>query len=182
MSDRYDIDPVHSRFGFAARHMMVATVRGHFHEFSGGITVPDGDPARGEVDVTIQAASVDTGTAARDDDLRSANFFDAANHPQIVFRSTAIRKTGEGEYEVQGDLTLRGVTRPVALQGSVDGPINDPFGNQRAAASFGGKLKRSDWGLNWNMALEAGGVVVGDEIRLEIDVTVLKKVPAETPA
>lgn len=178
MSDRYDIDPAHSRFGFAARHMMVATVRGHFHQVSGWVTVPDGDPTRGQIEVTIEAASVDTGVGARDDDLRSENFFDVANHPQLIFRSTSIQRAGDDEYTIEGDLTMRGVTKAVTLQGSVDGPINDPYGNERAAASFGGKVNRRDWGLNWNMALEAGGVVVGDEIRFEIDVSVVRKVAA----
>jgi polyisoprenoid-binding protein YceI len=182
MSDRFDIDPVHSRFGFAVRHMMVATVRGQFHDVSGWVAAPDGDLARGQIEVTIGSASVDTGVEARDNDLRSANFFDVANHPQITFRSTAIQGVGENEYAVEGELTMRGETRPVTLRGVVEGTVNDPFGNERKAASFSGRLNRRDWGLTWNMALEAGGVVVGDDVRVEIDVTVLRKVEAATSA
>lgn len=155
MGDRFDIDPNHSRFGFAVRHMMVATVRGQFHQVSGWVTAPDGDPTRGEIQVTIDAASVDTGVGPRDDDLRSANFFDVASHPQITFRSTSIRKVGDDEYEVEGDLEIRGVTNSVTLRGRMEGTIDDPFGNERVAASFTGRIKRSEWGLNWNMALEA---------------------------
>jgi polyisoprenoid-binding protein YceI len=182
MSDRYEIDPNHSRFGFAVRHMVVATVRGQFHQVSGWVTAPDGDPARGRIEVTIDASSIDTGVGARDDDLRSANFFDVANHPQITFRSTSIGRVGENEYEVVGDLTMRGLTKPVTLRGTMEGTINDPFGNERVAASFAGRVNRSEWGLSWNMALEAGGVVVGDEIKLELDVTVLRKVAAPASA
>jgi polyisoprenoid-binding protein YceI len=177
MSDRYEIDPAHSRIGFVARHMMVARVRGHFREFTGFLTAPEGDPTKGEIDFAVKAQSIDTGTADRDNHLRSADFFDAANHPDITFRSTSIEKDGD-EYVVKGDLTMRGVTKPVQVRGSVEGTVNDPYGNERIAVGFTGKLNRKEWGLNWNMALETGGVVVGDEIKLELDVTVLRKVPA----
>jgi polyisoprenoid-binding protein YceI len=180
--DRYAIDATHSRFGFAARHMMVATVRGQFHEFSGFVTAPDGDLTRGEIEVTVNAASIDTNSTDRDAHLRSADFFDAENHPDITFRSTSVTRAGEDQYAVTGDLTMRGVTRPVTLRGAIEGRIADPYGFDRVAGTFTGRVNRRDWGLNWNLAIEAGGVVVGDEVRLELDVTVVRRVAAAANA
>lgn len=165
---KWTIDPTHSHVEFSVKHLMISTVKGRFKVYTGsGETNPDGTLA--SVEMTIEASSIDTHVQQRDDHLRSADFLDAATHPSLTFRSTKIEQNGT-DITITGDLTIRGVTKSVTLKGEFTEPMKDPWGNQRAALSVTGKISRKDWGLTWNMALEAGGVTVGDEVKIAIEV------------
>ena len=165
---KWILDPTHAEVEFAVKHLMISTVKGRFRSFSGtGTTRPDGK--LGEVQMTIDAGSLDTNVIQRDDHLRSADFFNVADHPQLRFTSTAIKQEGN-DVTIIGDLRMRGVTRPVTLIGEYTAPSADPWGNPRAALAVAGVVNRKNWGLNWNMALEAGGVVVGEDVKLRIEV------------
>ncbi len=166
---QYTIDGAHSRIGFAVKHMVISTVRGKFNEFTSTVNVDEGQPEKAQIEVEIKASSVDTGVEMRDNDLRSANFFDVENYPTISFKSTGVEPLGGSEYRVTGDLTIHGVSKPVALTGVVEGPTKDPWGNDRAGVELVGRLNRREFGLTYSAALETGGLVVADEIRLEID-------------
>lgn len=165
----YTIDGAHSRIGFAVKHMVISTVRGKFNEFTSTVTVDEAKPAAAEIEVQINTGSVDTGVQMRDDDLRSDNFFGADEYPSISFKSTEIEPLGGSEYRIVGDLTMHGVTKPVAVTGVVEGPTKDPWGNDRVGVELVGRLSRKEWGLSYSAALETGGLVVGDDVRLEID-------------
>lgn len=158
------IDPTHSEVGFVARHLMVTKVRGSFTDVAGTVHVKD-DVTESVADVTIRTASVATGTADRDGHLKSADFFDVENHPEIRFVSTAF--TGD---TLTGDLTIKGVTKPVTLDVDFNGVATDPWGNTKAAFEATGEIDRTQWGLNWNAALETGGVLVSEKIKLVLDV------------
>lgn len=165
---RWTLDPSHAEVEFAAKHLMISTVKGRFRKFSGtGTTTPDGRLSA--VEMEIEAASLDTNVQQRDDHLRSPDFFDAAKHPTLTFRSTRITHVGE-DVTIVGDLTIRGNTHPVTLTGEFTAPSTDPWGNPRAALAVSGKINRKQWGLVWNQALEAGGVVVGEDVKLRIEV------------
>ncbi|MCL6521590.1 MAG: YceI family protein [Firmicutes bacterium] len=166
----WKVDPVHTTVEFSVRHMMIATVRGQFNEVAGELRGDPADLAACEIEGVVQAASVDTREGDRDNHLRSADFFDAEHHPEIRFRSRRITPRGGDRYDVEGDLTIRGVTRPVTLELTFEGQIRDPYGHQRAGFTLEGKINRKEWGLNWNSLLEAGGVMVGDEVRLTVHV------------
>lgn len=169
----YTLDPAHSRIGFVARHAMITKVRGTFNELTGSGTFDADDPTKSHFEVTIQAASIDTGNADRDGHLRSNDFFDMDRYPTITFTSTSI--TGHGdEYEVTGDLTIKDVTKPITFELEVTGTAVDPFGNTRLGLEGETKINRKDWGVNWNAALEAGGVLVGEKVTLEFDVSAIK--------
>lgn len=169
----WQIDPAHSSITFSARHMVVATVRGRFTELSGTVELDETEPARSTVEAHIAAASVDTGVESRDNHLRSADFFDAATYPELTFRSTAIEPAGDG-YRIHGDLTIRDVTRPVTLDAELSGVVAGMDGKRRAGFGATTRLRRTDWGLNWNVALEAGGWLVGEEIRIQLDVEAIE--------
>jgi polyisoprenoid-binding protein YceI len=171
----WNIDASHSHVEFSVRHLMISTVKGRFGEVSGKVVTDEGDPSRGQVEVTINAASIDTREAQRDAHLRSADFFDAENFPTLTFKSTRIAKASGDDLTVTGDLTIRGTTREVVLDVTSEGRVTDPWGGERAGFTAKGKIKRSDFGLTWNMALETGGVVVGDEIKISIDVELVKQ-------
>jgi polyisoprenoid-binding protein YceI len=159
--------------------MVVTTVRGTFTGFTGQIEVENDDPTTARGEVVISTASVNTGVADRDNHLRGADFFDAEKFPEMRFTSTAVEPLGGDRYTVRGDLTIKGVTRPVELRASVaPAPVIDPWGNRRTAISLEGEINRKDWGLTWNMALEAGAWLVSDTIKLTLDVAALKRVPA----
>ena len=175
MTEQFTIDGSHSHLGFAAKHMMVTTVRGRFGEFAGKIELPEGDPAAARAEFTIQAASIDTGSEQRDAHLRSADFFDAENHPELTYRSTRVQALGGDRYRAEGDLTIRGVTRPVTLEIEVGERVRDPWGNERVGLSASGRLNRKEWGLNWNQVLEAGRLLVSEDVRLEIDAAFVRK-------
>jgi polyisoprenoid-binding protein YceI len=167
----WTIDPSHTQIEFSVRHMGLSTVRGRFNDFGGTVTTDErGVPTAVAVD--LETASIDTNNADRDAHLRSGDFFDADAHPTIAFRSTAVRALAGGDFEVVGDLTMQGVTRSVSLSAEVGEPIRDPWGQLRRAAVVGGKLNRKDFGLVWNQILEAGALLVGEEVRLSFDVQV----------
>lgn len=179
----WTLDTTHSEIGFRVRHMMVSWTRGHFGAFAGKVVLDDANPERNRVEVSIEAASVDTRLEARDHHLRSADFFDVEHHPQITFRSTSVRPAGEGSLTVHGDLTIRGVTRPVELEVDGLGPARaDPWGGIRRGAQARARIDRRDFGLVWNGALEAGGVLVGDEVRLELEVELIRTTAATQQA
>lgn len=163
------IDPAHSRIGAIARHFMVSKVRGHFRSFSGALHIEE-DPSQSWAEVNIDTASIDTADANRDGHLKSADFLDAENHPEIKFRSTSVSISDEGRFELIGGLTMRGVTKPLTLVGEFRGVIQDPYGLTRAFFSAEGQLARDDWGVSWNQALETGGVAVSKKLTLEIEV------------
>jgi len=170
----WKIDPNHSTVEFAVKHLMISTVKGRFSEVEGEIVIADGDPSHSSVTATIKAASIDTHTGQRDDHLRSADFLDAANFPELTFTSTRITGS-ESEFEVTGDLTIRGVTREITLDVTNEGSGKDPWGGDRIAFSATTKLDRRDFGLTWNQAIEAGGVLVGNDVKVSIDVQAVKQ-------
>ena len=164
----YAIDASHTNVEFVARHLVVAKVRGRFNAFSGALQVAE-TPEASSVEVVIDAASIDTRDAGRDEHLRSADFLDVERHPQLRFASTAV-KTDGGHWRVQGDLTIAEITRPVVLDVEFLGGVLDPWGGQRVAFSASTEINREDFGLTWNQALEAGGWVVGKKVRIELEV------------
>lgn len=177
----WNIDPTHAEVAFAVRHLMLATVRGRFGAVSGTVKWNDAEPAKSAVDVAIEVNSIDTRQEMRDNHLRSPDFFDAANHPTIRFLSKRIEGELSGDFRVIGDLTIRGTTKEVALDVSLQGRGRDPWGNERAGFEAKGKINRSEFGLTWNQALETGGVAVGDEIKISIDVELVRQA-AQTAA
>lgn len=175
MKTSYKIDPAHSSAHFVVRHMMISNVRGGFSRVEGTVVYDPENPEQSTLDATIDASSINTNEPQRDAHLRSADFLEVEKHPVITFKSKRIQKTGEGEYDVTGDLTIHGVTKEVVLK--VEGPTaesKDPFGNIRVGASATTKIKRSDFGLTYNAALEAGGILVGDDLKIELDVSLIK--------
>jgi len=170
MSQKWVVDASHTNVEFSVKHMMIATVRGRFGEVEGVIEGDPADLSSARFEATINAASIDTRQSDRDNHLRSADFFDVENHPKITFKSTRVEKTGENEYKVTGDLTIRGTTRPVTLDLTFEGRGKDPWGGERIALSATGKINRKDFGLTWNAALETGGVLVSDEVKLDLNV------------
>lgn len=171
----WTIDPAHTNVGFAVRHLMISTVRGRFADVRGTVVSNDADPAKGKVDITIGVQSLDTREAQRDTHLRSADFFDAEHFPEITFRSTRIGAVTGDSFLLVGDLTMRGVTREVALDVTAEGRGPDPWGGERAGFTATGKIRRGDFGLTYNAVLETGGVVVGDEVKITIDTEMVKK-------
>jgi polyisoprenoid-binding protein YceI len=172
----YDIDPAHSRLGFAAKHAMVATVRGQFQVYSGELHLDEENPANSWATVEIDVASVDTGNSDRDAHLRTPDFFDIENHPKITFKSTKAEKVDDDVYSLVGDLTINGKTNPVAVEFEHTGTANDPWGNFRAGFEGKATVKRRDWGLDFNVALDKGGVLVSEKVKLEFDIAAVKRV------
>jgi polyisoprenoid-binding protein YceI len=164
----WTLDPAHTDVTFTARHLMVTKVRGRFPLAGGAVTIA-ANPLESSVEATIDVARVESGDATRDEHLRSADFFDVDHHPAASFRSTKVEAAAGGTYRLTGDLTIKDVTRPVTLDLEYLGTISSPWGDQRAGFSATTEVSRKDWGLEWNVALEAGGVVVGDKVHLSID-------------
>ena len=173
-SGTYALDPSHSSVSFSARHLMVSKVRGRFPVVDGHLTIAD-DPLQSAVDATIDVAGVDSGDAKRDEHLRSGDFFDAEQYPHLTFRSTKVDHHGNGEFTLTGDLTVRAVTREVVLRGEYLGTQSSPWGDTRIGFTAETEVNRKEWGLEWNVALETGGVLVGDKIKLTIDVEWIKQ-------
>ena len=169
----YEIDPSHSAVEFVGRHLMLSRVRGRFGRFSGTITIAD-DPLESSAHVVIEAASVDTGDDNRDGHLRSADLLNVDEYPTLEFHSTRLEPLGE-HWKLEGDLTIRGVTRPVTLDVIYEGSVVDPWGNQRLGFSASTEINREDWGLTWNVALETGGVLVSKKILIELAVEAVKQ-------
>ena len=174
LTGTYAIDPAHSHIGFTARHAMVTKVRGSFKEYEGAGYFDAENPTNSSLGLTIKAASIDTGNADRDNHLRGNDFFDMENHPEIGFVSTDVKEIGDGKYRVTGDLTIKGVTKPVSVDFENTGSAVDPFGNQRIGFEGRATINRKEWGVNWNAALEAGGVLVSEKVTLEFEVSAIK--------
>jgi polyisoprenoid-binding protein YceI len=175
MKTTYKIDSAHSSAHFVVRHMMVTNVRGGFRSVNGTVVFDPADPAGSSIEAVIDAASISTLDDQRDAHLRSADFLDVEKFPAITFKSTKVERVGDDEWKAAGDLTIHGVSRPVVLK--VEGPTSeekDPWGNVRIGASAVTKIKRSDFGLTWNAALETGGILVGDDLKIELDVSLVK--------
>jgi polyisoprenoid-binding protein YceI len=175
MRTTYQIDPAHSSAQFTVRHMMITNVRGGFSSVQGTVVHDPENPSQSSVEVLIDAASIRTLDEQRDAHLKSADFLDTDKYPSIVFKSKKIEPAGEDEWKITGDLTIHGATKEVVLK--VDGPsaeVKDPFGNTRMGASASTKIKRSDFGLTWNALLETGGIAVGDELKIELEISAIK--------
>lgn len=176
MKTTFQIDPSHSSVNFSIKHMMIAKVHGGFEKLSGTLIYDSDQPENSKVEAVIEAASINTREPARDTHLKSADFFDVEKFPNIEFKSTKIESSGDGELRVTGDLSIHGVTRSVTL--AVEGPsetLKDPWGNLKMGISATTKIKRKDFGLNWNAALEAGGVLVGDDVSITLDIQFVKQ-------
>ena len=176
---QWQIDPAHSSAHFSVRHLMISNVRGEFGKVSGNVVLDPSDLTKSTVEVSADTATIDTREPQRDEHLRSADFFDVANHPAITFRSKRITAAGTDRFKVTGDLTIRGGTREVTFD--VEGPttpVKDPWGNVRAGVSATAKINRKDFGLVWNALTEAGGVVVGDEVSVTFEAELVQKAPA----
>lgn len=172
----WSIDADHSSVGFKVRHMMVSNVKGDFGKVNGIVDIDDQDLTRSKVEVSIDTASINTGVAKRDEHLRSADFFDVAKYPTMTFASQKVKKAGNDKLKIYGKLNLHGITRDVVLD--VEGPTRsykDPWGNIKRGATATAKINRKDFGLTWNAAVESGGVVVGDEITIALEIELLKK-------
>ena len=170
----WTVDASHSRVGFTARHLMIAKTRGHFSSFSGTITVPD-DRLQSIVEASVDATSVSTDDPSRDGHLKSGDFFDAENHPTWTLRSTGIKADGS-DYIMMADLTIRGVTRPIEFELEFEGVTKDPWGNTKAGFTATTEISRKDFGMEFNVALETGGVLVGDKVKVELEVEAAKSV------
>ncbi|MBZ9598298.1 YceI family protein [Streptomyces yangpuensis] len=171
----YAIDPAHSSIGFTVRHAMVTNVRGSFADHEGSLHLDGSDPSRSTASIDVKIASVDTGIADRDGHLRSGDFFDAEAFPLMTFRSTEAAFLGGDTYRITGDLTIKDVTRPLSIDLEFNGSATDPYGNQRVGFEGSADILRSDWGLTWNAALETGGVVVSDKVKLTFDISAIKQ-------
>ncbi len=174
LTGAYTLDPTHTRLGFVARHAMVTKVRGAFTDFTGTAVLDAEHPTRSRAEVTIAVASVVTGNGQRDEHLRTNDFFDAATYPEIRFVSTKAEAVGDNNYRLTGDLTIKGITKSVAVDFEFTGLAADPWGNQRAGFEGKAVINRKDFGVNFNAALEAGGVLVSDKITLEFDVSAIR--------
>jgi polyisoprenoid-binding protein YceI len=170
----YSIDPVHSRVGFAVRHLGIATVRGHFGSFEGSFEIGD-ELESAKVYGSVEAASVDTQEQQRDDHLRSADFFDVERFPRIEFESKEIRRLDEESFEIVGDLTMHGVTREISLSADILGTESDPWGNERVGVEARGELNRKDYGMTFNQVLGSGNVLVSDKVKLVLEASVVKQ-------
>jgi polyisoprenoid-binding protein YceI len=168
------VDPTHATVEFAVKHLMIATVKGRFGGVEATLQGSPGKPLAAIAEATIDVSTVDTGNPERDAHLRSADFFDVENYPSMRYVSHNVRQLDDREYEVEGDLTIRNVTRPVTLRATFEGLITDPWGNERIGVSAEGKIKRGDYNLEWNMPIETGGFVVGEDVKLSIHVEAVR--------
>ncbi len=175
----WELDTAHSLIEFSVKHMMISTVKGRFKTFSGTLDLDEHNPQASRVDVTIDTASIDTGDANRDGHVRSADFFDVERYPTATFKSTRVEPLGDDRYRVYGDFTLRNITRPVTLDVTVEAVITDLYGKRRAGFSATTSFNRKDFDLNWNVALETGGVLVSDKVTINIEAQAVQAAPAE---
>ncbi|GHG55802.1 YceI family protein [Streptomyces griseocarneus] len=173
----YTIDPAHSSIGFTVRHAMVTNVKGSFTDYKGSLRLDGSAPSRSTATIDVTIDSVDTGIKDRDAHLRGDDFFDAAAFPLMSFRSTSAEQLGGDRYRLTGDLTIKDVTRPLAIDLEFNGSATDVYGNERVGFEGGAEILRSDWGLTWNAALEAGGVMVSDKVKLTFDISAVKTAP-----
>ncbi len=172
---KWTIDPTHSEVGFKIKHLMIANVKGTFAVFEANVVTTGDDFMSAEIDFDLDPSSIDTGNADRDTHLKSADFFDVESHKQITFRANTVENVdNDGSYELWGDLTIKGISKKIKLDIEFGGVAKDPWGNEKAGFTINGKIHRKDWGLVWNTALEAGGVVVSDEVRLNCEIELVK--------
>ncbi|MFJ4484017.1 YceI family protein [Streptomyces longwoodensis] len=174
LTGAYTIDPAHSTIGFVARHAMVTNVKGKFTDFTGALHLDGTDPARSTATLDVRMDSIDTGSADRDGHLKSADFFKIEEFPTMTFRSTGAEALGGDDYRITGELSLLGVTKPLTIDLEFNGAAKDPFGNERVGFEGKAEILRSDWGLTWNAALETGGVLVSDKIKLTFDISAIR--------
>ncbi|MDF6045069.1 YceI family protein [Streptomyces sp. JH14] len=174
LTGEYTIDPSHSSIGFTVRHAMVTNVRGSFGAHEGTLNLDGSNPKNSTASIDVTIESIDTGIADRDNHLRSADFFDTEKFPKMTFRSTHAEQLGGDTYRVTGDLTIKDVTRPLAIDLEFNGTATDPYGNERIGFEGSANILRSDWGLTWNAALETGGVMVSDKVKLNFDISAIK--------
>jgi polyisoprenoid-binding protein YceI len=170
----YTVDTAHSRIGFVARHAMVTKVRGSFTDFEGTVHIDEANPEKSTAKIVVKATSINTGNEMRDGHLRSNDFFDMDTYPEITFVSTGVEKLSDTDFKFHGDLTVKGVTKPLSIDLEFQGTAKDPFGNLRAGFEGKGQVNRKDWNVTYNAALETGGVLVGDKVGLEFDVSLIK--------
>lgn len=176
MATTWKLDPTHSEVAFKVKHLVITTVTGYFRSFDGTVETEDEtDFTTGKVHFTIDTSSIDTNQAQRDEHLKSADFFDATNYPQITFTSTSITTKGEDEFVLNGDLTVRGITKPVQFNVEFGGTVTDPYGNFKAGFEVSGKISRKDFGLTWSAVTEAGAVVVSDDVKITASVQFVKQ-------
>ena len=175
LTGTYTLDAAHSRIGFVARHAMVTKVRGAFNEFAGTAELDGANPENSRVQVTIQAASIDTRNSQRDEHLHSNDFLAMQEYPQITFTSTGVRQAGETTFEVTGDLTIKSVTQSITIPFEFEGAAKDPFGNQRVGFEGSVAINRKDYGITWNATLETGGVLVGKKVKIEINAEAVRQ-------
>jgi polyisoprenoid-binding protein YceI len=175
LGSTWQLDADHSAAEFSVKHMMVSNVKGQFSKVAGTVNLDEKSPSKSSVEATIDATTVDTRQAKRDAHLKSPDFFDVAKYPTISFKSTSVKKVGKDHFQVAGNLTLHGVTRPVVLDTQVTASAKDPWGNTRRGLHATTKVNREDYGLKWNQALEAGGVLVGNEVSIAIDGEMIQK-------
>ncbi len=170
----WNLDKAHSEVGFSVRHMMISNVRGHFNEFDASVSADSDDITSAKVVVTIDPTTIDTRNSDRDNHLRSADFFKVEEYPKITFESTRLVKKGGNDYALEGNLSITGTSKPITLDCEIQGPAKDPWGNEKIGVVATGKVNRADFGLTWNAALEAGGVLVGDTVKLDIEMQFAK--------
>ncbi|MET4926833.1 YceI family protein [Streptomyces sp. PSRA5] len=173
----YTIDPSHSSIGFTVRHAMVTNVRGSFGKHEGTLSLDGSKPENSSASIDVEMESIDTGAPDRDGHLRGADFFDAETFPKMTFRSTGTEQAGGDDYRITGDLTIKDVTKPLTIDLEFNGKAIDPYGNERVGFEGSATISRSDWGLTWNAALESGGVVVSDKVKLVFDISAIKNQP-----
>ena len=171
----WSFDQAHSTIGFEVTHLVITDVEGEFHEYEGTVTTKGETFENADITFTVDVNSIDTENEKRDGHLKSEDFFNAEKHPKMTFKSTSMKKTGENTYKLKGNLTIRGTTKPIELDVVHNGTVEDPWGNTKAGFSISGKLNRFDYGLKWNKTTELGGAVVGKEVRLDIDVQLMKQ-------
>ncbi|MFF5344970.1 YceI family protein [Streptomyces althioticus] len=171
----YELDPAHTTIGFVARHAMVTNVKGHFADFTGTLHLDGTDPSRSTASIDVVMDSIDTGNADRDGHLKSADFFKTDEFPTMTFRSTKAEALGGDDYRITGDLTILGTTKPITIDLEFNGAAKDPFGNERVGFEGKTELSRAEWGLTWNAALETGGMLVSDKIKLVFDISAIRK-------
>lgn len=177
VTGEYTVDPAHSSIGFTVRHAMVTNVRGTFVEHEGSLSLDGSNPAASSASIDVSIASIDTGMTDRDGHLRSADFFDAEAFPKMSFRSTSAEQLDAETYRITGDLTIKDVTRPLSIDLEFHGSATDVYGNERVGFEGSANILRSDWGLTWNAALETGGVMVSDKVKLTFDISAIKQAP-----
>ncbi|MFF3496214.1 YceI family protein [Streptomyces sp. NPDC002795] len=171
----YTVDPAHTSLGFVARHAMVTNVKGGFSDFTGSLHLDGSDPAKSTASFDVQMASISTGNEDRDGHLKSADFFKIDEFPTMTFRSTSAESLGGDDYRITGDLTILGTTKPLSIDLEFNGVAKDPFGNERVGFEGKTEILRSEWGLTWNAALETGGVLISDKIKLNFDISAIKE-------